>query len=271
MTTKDTLNDAIESAIKVAQAFNEASLVHMPFLKVDDLTWLAEPYLTQASKDALLRKAKVLELTELGVAYKAIYMASIWRMSSTEKGIQHMAEQLNSLTELGLVHSVLAPISSIELAFSPSNGPSQVVICYPLVPVDRMEEVEALVKHVKDEDIALPAEDLSFALKEGQFIANININHLHPSLALGREAVLEIEINQYLSILPKGTTVVEKIPCSITGLSLPYMVIFHNPIMKEFKEVRLEHFRAAISINDRVEQFNLIKSVTYIRHDGTTV
>ena len=54
-----------------------------------------------------------------------------------------MADVANELAAKGYIHSVLAPISAIELAIMPFEVPTSVVLFYPLVPLQYAEEVQS--------------------------------------------------------------------------------------------------------------------------------
>ena len=110
-------------------------------------------------------------------------------------------------------------------------------------------------------------------MTEGEFFAEINISHQQMMIkdSISAEQILEDEIARYLAVLPNGTRVVSKTRCTITGLSIPYEIVFNNPIMNDFKRVELNYVRCAVPLGDKIEQFKLLVSVTYTKKDGTAI
>jgi hypothetical protein len=241
-------------------------------MEVKDLTEVARPFLSHASTMAMGRKASTLTVLEGGKTYKAIYIIRRFKASSESKAAQAVAEEINKLASAGLIHSVLAPITSIKLDRMPGEEDRIAVFCYPLVPQDRMAEVDALVRHTSMERFQLPDEDLSLDFPEGDFYAVINLSPARSALTGEQlEDALEEEIQKYLSVLPRGTTVVAKRACSAVSLAIPYEVIFRNPLMKDFRKVELADSRQSVKVDGKIEVFDLLTKVTYIRRDGTMV
>lgn len=241
-------------------------------LNVKDLSEVAKPFLSPAAAQAMSRRSDRLLVLEDGKTYEAIFITRRFKESSEAKAAQAVAEELNKLASAGLIHSVLAPISSIKLARMPGEESSIAAFCYPLVPQARMAEVDALVRHQAMENFGQADEDLSLDLPEGDFCAVINLS---PTRAMVTEETLESmlkdEICQYTSVLPPGTSVVSTTRCAILTLAIPYEVIFRNPIMKDFRKVELSHRREAAIVNGKLEEFDLLTKITYVRRDGTTV
>jgi hypothetical protein len=242
-------------------------------LEIKDLTEVARPFLSHASTMAMSRKSDRILVLEGSKTYEAIYIVRRFKASSESKAAQAVAEEVNKLASAGLIHSVLAPISSIKLARRPGEEDSIAVFCYPLVPQDRMAEVNSLVQHVPMERFGLPDEDLSLDLPEGDFYAVVNLSPTRIALSAGEQSedVLEEEIQRYLSVLPRGTTVVAKRACSVVSLAIPYEVIFRNPLMKDFRKVELTDSRQSVKVDGKIEVFDLLTKVTYVRRDGTMV
>ena len=71
--------------------------------------------------------------------------------------------------------------------------------------------------------------------------------------------------NNILTSCLKEPKLVEIRQDAIMDLSLPYEVRFKIPLMKAFKEVRLEYCRHAEKVGDKIEQFNLLQKVEYIK------
>jgi len=242
-------------------------------IEVKDLIEVARPFLSHASMMAMNRKANGTLVVEDGKTYEAIYIARRFKASSESKAAQAVAEEINKLASAGLIHSVLTSISSIKLARMPGEEDSIAVFCYPLVPQDRMAEANALVRHIPPmERFGFHDEDLSLDLPEGDFYAVINLSPTRSVLAGEQpEDALEEEIQRYLSVLPRGTTVVAKRTCSVVDLVIPYEVIFRNPLMKDFRKVELMDSRQSVKVDGKIEVFDLLTKVTYVRRDGTMV
>lgn len=113
-------------------------------------------------------------------------------------------------------------------------------------------------------------------LPEGQFFADIYLSYtalvtLNGNAEHTVEILLLEKIDKYLSVLSKGTGVVSQTRLPNDQLSLCYRVIFNNPLLKQFKEVKLNEVLMAEIVNDKIEQFTLLTGIDYIRHDGTSL
>lgn len=244
-------------------------------LQVEDLTPIAKPHLSTASLEALGRRAKQLVVMEDGKSYHAIFLARRYRASSGEKAAEWIAKELNNLADAGLVHSVLAPPSSLPLVRVPGEVPTIVVFCYPLVPADKVEELKLSMNNAPTvEDLGEPGESLEIDLADDEFYSVIRLTvamDMLPKVVGSTEEALDEEIKEYLKVLPAGTTVVSKTRCGISDLSIPYEVVFKNPILKGIKKVQLEHMRWCAIVDDHLEHCNLLTGVKYTRRGGQEI
>lgn len=124
-------------------------------LQVESLTPFATPYLTPASIEAISRKStqQVIQVPGTMDTYVAIYIARKYKSNKKEEAAKFLASQLNKLTEKGLVHSVLAPPGYIDLYADILQDREILTFLFPLVPSNRMDEVDQLVKHASEGSI----------------------------------------------------------------------------------------------------------------------
>jgi hypothetical protein len=129
-----------------------------------------------------------------------------------------------------------------------------------------MAEAKALVQYETPEGgYGKTVGSLEEVTPEGEFSALIR---LLPSSLLGDsnpKSRLDDEIQLYLAVLPQGTEVLDVTQCAVVDLSIPYVVRFRNPLMKDFKEVQLEFSREGVVLDDKFEQFSLLTGVKYTR------
>jgi hypothetical protein len=95
-------------------------------------------------------------------------------------------------------------------------------------------------------------------LADGEFLALI-------SLSIMSKYSVDDQIQQYLSVLPKGTEVVEIKKLPVSSLCLLHEVRFKNPLMNNYKEVKLLGHCEACMVGDKLEQFNLFDGIEYIK------
>ncbi len=274
MDTKESLNE-LNAALEAGNS--QTSLVQGAALQVNSLDDLANKYLSDESKKALSNKSVTQFVNgEDGKTYKAVYLSCIVGNADLELGAKALSEVANKLAERGLVHSCLAPISSLQLATQPMLNLSSVVFLFPLVPSDREQEVNEIAGELKTMEGGLgpnltPKERV---LPSGQFFAEVYVTLLAPSLVAThhtKEEVLKDAIQEYLNILPKGTEVISATQCSVYGLGIPYEVILYNPLMQDYKKVKLNYSRAGALVDGSFKQFNLFHSVEYTKRDGTVL
>lgn len=235
-------------------------------LEVDRLDTLAAQWLSDASKAAMEKKAYNLLLVEDGESYQCIFLTAVAKQQNVELAVQAIAADLNALAERGLIHSCLAPISSVKLALMPLQDLSLGVFAYVLVPTLRVEEARSLTQHMTEEgQIGKTIGTLEKDLPEGEFMTTIRISHMAIMQEESPDSILNAEIKTFLNLLPKGTVVMSVTKCGALDLSLTYEVRFQNPLMKQFKEVKLIHNRHCEVVNDKLKQFNLLMGVEYVK------
>lgn len=106
---------------------------------------LAKKYLIPIAQEMMARKSYSLMVQENDNCYEYIKLIRCVKQSDKEEGIKQICHAINLLSGKGLIHSVLAPPSSIKLAHLPKQYPGVSTFCFPLVPSTRIEEVKALV------------------------------------------------------------------------------------------------------------------------------
>jgi hypothetical protein len=133
-----------------------------------------------------------------------------------------------------------------------------------------------LVKHsVEEGEIGKPLGDINQTLKEGEFWFESSVSCFALNMIRGfenqtPEMIVQEEIDILLSVLPKGTEVLEVNKCAITGLSIPFEIKLYNPLMKKYKKVELEYRRDCEHVDpldnngQHLAQFNLLTGVKYI-------
>ncbi len=234
-------------------------------IEVTDQSEIAAKYLTNKAQAALSKKSKTLTHKDETGAYECIYLGLKVANTHVSEGIQAICESLNALADQNLIHSCLCPVSSLALAQMSLEVPTSAVIAYVLVPSDKKKEAEEIAKYVMNDcGPTKTLGDVEVKGDEDEFFALIRLSVATLGDKSGKER-LDDEIQQYLNVLPKGTEVVEIRQDAIMDLSVPYTVKFKNPLMKAFKEVRLEYRRHAEEVGDKIEQFSLLQKVEYIR------
>ncbi len=257
----------IEELKAALEASNKARDV-TPVLQVKDLTEISDKYLTSSAKYDLSQKAYNLSVkTDDGQFFRAVYFATRVRPENEERAVQEIAKVINDLSQRGLIHSCLAPISSLELARMTLQAPQKVVFCFVLIPDSYYEDIKIQYKKISIEEggVGEALEDLSPRLGDGEFLAAIRVttNYLTLESKPDTQKLLQDQIDQYLAILPKGTVVKEVTQCAVTDLSLPYEVKFYNPLMQKVKYVETEYIRDGAVIDNEFKQFNVFTGVRY--------
>lgn len=238
-------------------------------IKVDSEDNFSSKYLTKEAKDSLAKKAtQQVYRYEDGSIYMTAYLSTIIKKENVEKGVKAICEILNELAAKGYIHSCLAPPSSIELVKITKQHESRAVFCFPLVPVDKMEEIKEIAKGLMttEGEIGKSLESLDMELPEGQFFAEVNISAFQNT-----DSKPDKVIDTYLNLLPEGTEVISVKKCPIMSLTIPYEVILYNPLMKSIKEVKLNYIRQYATTGNKLKEFNLLTSIEYIKRDGTSL
>ena len=257
MNTKETL----ETLIQVLEAPKVAAQGHC--IPITNHMDIATQYLTEKSLSDLNKKVSSLFTHHCeSEGLTAIYLGVTVRTDNIEGGIKNICDGINILSRKNLIYHTHQDPSSIRLGTKPNEVPSSTIACIVLIPTDQVERVKTLLGNiVVNEGVYPPViDDLELVRPEGQFSLTINV-----SLLLSESNTIEDTIKQCLAILPLGTEVVSIVECSISILSLPYVVTFFNPLMKDFKEIRLNHTRHATVVNDKLEQFSLFTGIEYIK------
>lgn len=116
-------------------------------LVVEELTDLTNKYLTPKALEDLSRKSYTATTSINGsTVAKAIFLGVSVGTGNIEKGVQKLSATINELSEQGLIHSVLGPVTSIDFSRVPGKAPTSVVVFYPLVPIDKADEIMAKYK-----------------------------------------------------------------------------------------------------------------------------
>lgn len=262
----------LKELVKALEA-SKYSVARGPVLKTEDQMAVADKYLTEGAKSDLAKKSTTLTVKkDDGTLYVCVYFGVRVRSSNTEHGVEKISKIINELSADGLIHSTLAPVLSIEFARMPLQAPTAAVLCYVLVPYEKQEEIKKRYSNASIEEGAAPpdAEDCKPVLADGEFLTEVRISSVAAMMGVGDQSpvsMLQDQVEQYLSLLPKGTVVKEIVPCAITDLSVPYEVKFYNPLMKRFKYVDLDYVRFAEVVDEKLEQFNLLLGVRYMDAD----
>lgn len=262
----DEMRQSLEDLNKALEA-GEYSAPKGAALEVKDLKDLAHKYLTPSARYDQAQKAMTLTVKEDdGRFYQALYFATRVLTGDEERAVEYLARVMNDLSQRGLIHSTLAPISSLDLARTSSVAQS-VVFTFVLIPSESHADVKALYPKFNIEEGSVGEElyDLSVPLAEGEFLANIRISHiasLHGSKHDPQE-MFRSQLRQYMAVLPQGTRVRKVTQLAIMDLSVNFEVKFYNPILQRVKRVELDHVREVARIGDHLEQFNLLTGIRY--------
>jgi hypothetical protein len=263
-----------ENHVKFAKAL-EASKekAHKgPILQINDLSYAANKHLSASARYDLSQKAtQTIVKYDDGRFYKAIYFATRVRKGDEELGAEYLARIMNDLSQRGLIHSTLAPISSLNLAQTTLTLQS-VVFAFVLIPQESHKEIQAFYPKfvVQEGDVGHELYDLSPILSEGEFLTTIRFQaHLYFNQPKDIRSLLQEELNRFISILPKGTRVRSITQLAITDLSVGFEVKFHNELLQEVKRVEFDYKRAVAKVGDGLKQFNVITGITYIAADGS--
>jgi len=243
------------------------------YMQVEDLSNIANKYLSASARHDLSQKATSLTVKcDDGRFHAAIYLATRVVKGDEETAVKYLAQVLNNLSGRGLIHSTLAPISSLQLALS-SSVLQSVVFSFVLIPQEFHKEVQNLYPEfvMQEGDSGRELYDLSPILSPGEFLTTIRVSHainLLRSEAKDGRAYFQEQLEEYLAVLPKGTRVRKVTQLAITGLSLDFEVKFYNELLQDVKEVELEYRRAGAMVNNEFKQFNVLVGVKYIDKDG---
>lgn len=266
------LNKALEAGNRSAPP---EELIKGSVLQVEDLSEIADKYLHAGAKAALSRKAtRLIEKYDDGRCFACIYLGVRVKKGNHEPAVKVLSEALNNLDDAGLIHSCLAPIISVDLAITHGILPTNAVLVYVLVSYDSINTVKALYSDLflEEGEMPKPIEDISVPLAEGEFLACVRTT-IMSSMIEGFDTYKSVQkqIDQYIAVLPEGTTVQSVRQNAISDLSLSYDVKFYNPLLKRVKSVETSYTRCAEMIDDKFKQFNVFQGIKYFDADRNPI
>lgn len=241
------------------------------YMQVEDLSEMANKYLTASARHDLSQKSTTLSVKlDDGRFYSCIYLSTRVIQGDEERACEYLAKVLNNLSQRGMIHSTLAPISSIKLA-PQSLTLQSAVFCFVLIPQESHKEVQNLYPEFVQQEGEIGRElyDLSPILSPGEFTTIIRTSVFSMSGSVkDSHSIFKEELDQYIAMLPKGTRVRTVRQLAITGLSLDYQVKFYNEVLPNVKKVEIQYMRACTPIRERLETFNVITGMNYFDKDG---
>lgn len=252
------------------------NLKHGAALKIHDHSELAQKYLSEGARCDMAKKAtQTIVVKDDGQIYQAVYFCTKVSQNNAERAIEALSGVLNELSQEGLIHSTLAPISSLELAIMSFQIPARVVFAFVLVPGEQVSNLKERFHFwsVEEGGVGNDFDDMTIPLAEGEFQTEIRVQ---PNFMLQQgqptpEEQLDKEIERYLGILPQGTVVRQVRKTAVSDLSLPHEVTFYHPLMRDIKRVELQHVRTFSRIDDhspRIQEFSLTTGIHYFGKDG---
>lgn len=263
--------EKLSKALEASENTVSEELVRGSALKIEDLTEMANKYLSEKAKQDLSKKAtQTAVFNEDGLKARAVYFATQVKTNNQLAAVEKLAKIINDLADKNLIYSTLAPISSLELVRLPLKAPSCAVMCFLLIPANEADYIEEQYKDltVKEGEMPRPMDDLTPELADGEFLAEYKISHaLTVMKDINPDQMLQEYIDLCLKILPKGTIVKDIVKCAVIGLSVDHEIKFYNPLMKRVKYIDFGHIRCAEVIDNKVEQFSLMVNVKYFDND----
>lgn len=269
----ENLEESLDQLKKALEAGHK-NIPH-PVLQVEDEMPRAIRYLNDKAFEKLNIKATAnfeSDIPNGNPVEQATFFGVAVPSDKLELGIEKMADIANDLANKGLISSTLTPITSIKLAHLAGQVEATAVFFFPLVPIDKVEEIQKEYEYSMGEgDQPKILGSLELELPPGEFYAVTRISHV---LSMVKDFSHDIngylldEINEYLAVLPKGTRFLGANVRAITDLSIPYELRFSNPLLQDVKRVELDHMRMATVINDHLEQFNLFLGIRYYGKDN---
>lgn len=262
----DNLIDTLNEITQDIETYKTKSI--SPALEVTDHTSMASKYLNAESVEAFKNKSSVLSNGKARCVFFAVTVAN----DNLEEAVKILSKVANDLASQGSIDSILDPISSIKLAKLPGKKELKAVFFYPLVPVEKYDEI---VKHEysieEGTGTGKVIGETELDLQDGEFIAVCRI--LHDIL---KKDVVNFDLNgqlfeivqDHLKLLPNGSKFLGAKACAIVDLSFPYELHFFNPILPDVKRVQLTYKRHAAMVDDSLKQTSLITGVEYFGKDG---
>lgn len=258
----DALNKALEAGENVVSA---------PVLNVKDESDVAKKYLTSKALKALedLPKAKKLlgcDIHGVPIA-KAVYFAARIKSDKIERAIEQMALVANDLVEKGLIHSILAPISTIELFRMPGEVATSAAFFFPLVPIDKVNEIKKYDFSTEEGEVGKLMESSEIEQKPGDFYAVERVTAMFSMMQKDFDEKKHIEerVEFYLKVLPSGTKFLGYTKCGILDLCIPYELKFSNPLLQRVKRVELDFVReiARLEEGEGLHEFNVFTGIRF--------
>jgi hypothetical protein len=269
------LKETVETLEKLNKALEAGSYTTGTAIKVEDHTDIAKKYLSAAAIAVMAtKKAKsLIVMNKDGTGSKCIYFAVTIASSKLDKGVEKIASIANDLVSKGLVQHVLAPVSSLSLAKVPGQVQMSAVFFFPLVPMDKADEIAKSYEFsVQEGECGKLLEPTELPLERGEFWAEARITHSISNIKYAAEASASARlykvVREYLKHLPEGTEFLKAEPCAIMDLSIPYELHFFNPRLARVKKVDLEHVRHCEMVDGKLEQFNLFLGIRYFDSEG---
>lgn len=137
--------DELKNAQAALDEANDLLKMQAPpsVLHVTEHTTLAAKYLTPEAVAAMSgpKATRLMLVTKDGLVAKCLYFSCIVETERIEAGVEAMAKIANDMAAKGQIHSVLAPISSIELSIEGLKLPHAVFL-FILVPAAHIAELE---------------------------------------------------------------------------------------------------------------------------------
>jgi hypothetical protein len=272
----DNLTENLKTLQAALEAVEPVDVTYGAALKIDNLMKEVDEkgLLSVAALKLMDKKSMFLTAEENGKFYRCIYLACRSTIENRDQALAMICGEINELVKDGLVHSTLAPPSSIDFARQPGESPSCAVFCYVLVPGDDAESIEKRMKWIAHEGgTGKELGSIKMILPEGEFFAVARVYHQFNMLVSSGSNYdipghLFETVQEYLRVLPIGTKFLGATKCAITDLSVPYELRFSNPLLQRVKMVQLESVRDFARLDDKIKEFNLLTGVTYFDADG---
>jgi hypothetical protein len=268
----DTIRNEIDTNILGLQRALEAGNCHIApagqALNVREL----EMSMLSFDINSLPRVNNTIVQTPDGRLARHVAFSLIASASNIERAAYQIAEVLNEIYAEGAIYGFLSPLSQIELAVQFGMQQEFAICCMPLIYEDRIDDINRRFNtlSVPEGGVGERIGDSRTQLLDGEFLAHIKI-YTPLTLVSSTEEVLEREIENYLRVLPIGTSIISKTRLPVFDLSIHYEVRFFNPILEGIREVEIQSIRHAARVNDHLRQCNLISGVRYTTNNGTVI
>jgi hypothetical protein len=232
--------------------------------KVEKLTSFYKDHLNEKAQTLMDKKSEKLSFEENGVFYEYITLAVTVNRGNNILGVEALAPAINELAESGVAHSVLAPLSYMELWVTDLQLKNS-VFCFLMVPQEKIEELKKKYKYIQEVGSCGDYIDTPQQLESGEFYTDLSISEssLLVDKFLSSQDCLEKQIDKYLAILPGGTTVKETVLLTNVDLYTRYKIVFNNPLMKKVKRVEFLYTRDCCLKGETLHQYSVLTKVNY--------